>query len=247
MSRTFAATAPAATVTVQPSTGGSSRTAAARAWLETRVAGPMPRGAVVVASPSAAFQAPGGGEVQLVQTARHLEMLGWPIRPFVPWVDSLRSGQARLLHLFGMSPEGLSLARCARACGATGLPAVARLAQEPAARVRSDLAQLGGRGRSTGPPVRGRSEGDPRGAQRRRVAHGGPGPVSLNRADAGRLRALRWPDRAPEERARPGSRRAKGGPATGRHRRRGTRSGRLRPGVPSGRRKRCDLAAPHGP
>jgi glycosyltransferase involved in cell wall biosynthesis len=72
----------------------------------------MPAGAVIVACPSAAYQAPGGGEVQLVQTSRHLERLGWTVRPFVPWIDSLRD--ARLLHLFGMSPEGLSLARCAR-------------------------------------------------------------------------------------------------------------------------------------
>lgn len=88
---------------------------AAREWLEARLDGPMVPGAVVVAAPSAAFQAPGGGEVQLVQTSRHLEQQGWPIRPFVPWVDSLR--EAKLLHLYGMSPEGLSLARCARAMG----------------------------------------------------------------------------------------------------------------------------------
>jgi glycosyltransferase involved in cell wall biosynthesis len=68
---------------------------------------------VLFHAPSFAFQAPGGGENQLVQTGRHLEALGLPIRPFSPWTD--RIAEARLLHLFGMSPEGLELARRARA------------------------------------------------------------------------------------------------------------------------------------
>lgn len=88
-------------------------------WLRRRARVPMPRGAILLHAPSAAFQAPGGGERQLVATARELERLGLPIRPFVPWTDLLP--RARLLHLFGMSPEGLALARVARA---KGLPVV---------------------------------------------------------------------------------------------------------------------------
>ncbi|MFO0956203.1 MAG: glycosyltransferase [Isosphaeraceae bacterium] len=82
-------------------------------WLESRCRGPMEPGDVLIHGPSAAFQAPGGGECQLVQTARHLEAIGVEARPFVPWTDRLE--QARLLHLFGMSREGLELARAAKA------------------------------------------------------------------------------------------------------------------------------------
>jgi glycosyltransferase involved in cell wall biosynthesis len=75
----------------------------------------MRSGSVLVHAPSAAFQAPGGGENQLVQTAMHLERLGVEVRPFSPWVDRLLD--ARLLHVFGMSREGLELARVAKAKG----------------------------------------------------------------------------------------------------------------------------------
>ena len=84
-------------------------------WLATRSREPMPLGAVLLHAPSHVFQAPGGGENQLVQTGRHLEALGAPVRPFLPWTDRLDG--ARLLHLFGMSREGLELARVARARG----------------------------------------------------------------------------------------------------------------------------------
>jgi len=70
---------------------------------------------VLLHAPSFAFQSPGGGENQLVQTGMHLEALGVPVRLFSPWTDRL--GMARLLHLFGMSREGLELARVARARG----------------------------------------------------------------------------------------------------------------------------------
>ena len=66
-------------------------------------------------APSFAFQAPGGGENQLIQTGMHLEELGVPVRLFSPWTDRLET--ARLLHLFGMSREGLELARVARQRG----------------------------------------------------------------------------------------------------------------------------------
>jgi hypothetical protein len=86
-----------------------------RAWLESRAREAPARGAVLLHAPSHAFQAPGGGENQLVQTGRHLEALGVAVRPFCPWTDRLKG--ARLLHLFGMSREGLELARVARAVG----------------------------------------------------------------------------------------------------------------------------------
>jgi glycosyltransferase involved in cell wall biosynthesis len=50
-----------------------------------------------------------------VQTARQLEALEVPVRLFSPWTDRLET--ARLLHLFGMSREGLELARLARRRG----------------------------------------------------------------------------------------------------------------------------------
>jgi glycosyltransferase involved in cell wall biosynthesis len=87
----------------------------ARAWLTRRARGPMEPGSVVVHAPTSAFQAPGGGENQLIQTARHLEDIGIVIRPFSPWEDRLED--ARLLHLFGMSREGMELARVAKARG----------------------------------------------------------------------------------------------------------------------------------
>ncbi len=92
---------------------GRSRTGAR--WLRSRSQGVCPDGAVFLHAPSFAFQAAGGGENQLVQTGRNLEALGVPVRLFSPWTDRL--DRARLLHLFGMSREGLELARCARARG----------------------------------------------------------------------------------------------------------------------------------
>ena len=75
----------------------------------------MPEGSVIVHASSSAMQAPGGGENQLVQTSRRLELLGETIRPFVSWTDRL--DRAKLLHLYGMSREGLELARVARSRG----------------------------------------------------------------------------------------------------------------------------------
>ena len=74
-----------------------------------------PTASVFLHAPAVAFQAPGGGENQLVQTGRHLEAHGVRVRLFSPWTDRLES--ARLLHLFGMSREGLELARLARSRG----------------------------------------------------------------------------------------------------------------------------------
>jgi glycosyltransferase involved in cell wall biosynthesis len=83
-----------------------------QSWLATHSDGHFEPGSVLLHAPSFAFQAPGGGENQLVQTGIHLEELGIPIRLFSPWID--RFENARLLHLFGMSREGLELARVAR-------------------------------------------------------------------------------------------------------------------------------------
>ena len=49
-----------------------------RSWLASRSRGECPPGAVLLHAPSFAFQAPGGGENQLVQTGRHLEDAGRP-------------------------------------------------------------------------------------------------------------------------------------------------------------------------
>jgi glycosyltransferase involved in cell wall biosynthesis len=84
-------------------------------WLETRCRGPHAGGSVLLHAPSFAFQTPGGGENQLVQTGRHLEALGRRVGLFCPWTDRLQ--KASVLHLFGMSREGLELARRARALG----------------------------------------------------------------------------------------------------------------------------------
>src|SRR4051794_11793160 len=95
----------------------TTRPTAARgpSWCTLRSRGEMAPGSVLFHAPSSVFQAPGGGENQLVQTGRHLEALGIRIRLFSPWTDRL--GDARLLHLFGMSREGLELARVARTRG----------------------------------------------------------------------------------------------------------------------------------
>jgi glycosyltransferase involved in cell wall biosynthesis len=89
--------------------------ASTSSWLAQRSRGKCPPGAVLLHAPSFAFQAPGGGENQLIQTGRHLEELGVPVRLFSGWTDRLHT--ARLLHLFGMSREGLELARAARGVG----------------------------------------------------------------------------------------------------------------------------------
>ena len=82
-------------------------------WLTLRSQGQLAPSRVVFHAPSHVFQAPGGGENQLVQTGRALEAIGIDVRLFSPWVDRL--DDARILHLFGMSVEGLELARVAKA------------------------------------------------------------------------------------------------------------------------------------
>ena len=88
-------------------------TSETQSWPAGRSAGVAPPGSVLFHAPAHVFQSPGGGENQLVQTGRRLEALGVPVRPFNPWADSIDG--ARLVHLFGMSREGLELAKVARA------------------------------------------------------------------------------------------------------------------------------------
>ncbi len=123
------------------------RQESARSWCLLRSRGEMERGSVLFHAPSAVFQAPGGGENQLVQTGRHLEAYGIRVRLFSAWADRLED--ARLLHLFGMSREGLELARVARARGVPVVlspicwiepGAISALAPNPARRV-FDLAK----------------------------------------------------------------------------------------------------------
>lgn len=92
-------------------------------WLRRHAASPVPTTSetVLLHGPPRAWQSPGGGENQLLRTARRLESRGVPVRLFNPWTDRLDPARARLLHLFGMSTEGLELARIARA---RGLPVV---------------------------------------------------------------------------------------------------------------------------
>lgn len=87
----------------------------ARDWLLDRSTAPMEPGGILWHAPSTVFQAPGGGENQLVQTGAQLKEQGISIRLFSRWVDRIE--QARLVHLFGMSREGLEMARLARSRG----------------------------------------------------------------------------------------------------------------------------------
>ena len=130
---------------------------AARRWLIERARGEMATGSVVYHAPSTSFQSPGGGENQLIQTGRYLEARGVAVRPFSPWTD--RIDRAGLLHLFGMSREGLQLARVARARGVPVVlspicwiepRAMAALATDPA-RPDGEPGQVAAQG--PGPPM----------------------------------------------------------------------------------------------
>jgi glycosyltransferase involved in cell wall biosynthesis len=103
------------TLRIAPTPPESERGGSLRDWVLAHAAADRGPGGVLVHAPSAAFQAPGGGENQLVQTARHLESQGVEVRLFSSWTDRIED--YRLLHLFGMSREGLELARVARRRG----------------------------------------------------------------------------------------------------------------------------------
>lgn len=97
----------------EPAAGPRSAPHGTLSWLTARSRGECREGSVLYFAPPHTFQAPGGGENQLVQTGRHLEAIGIPVRLFSPWTDRIETG--RLLHLFGMSRDGLELARVAKA------------------------------------------------------------------------------------------------------------------------------------
>ena len=85
-------------------------------WLAARLAEPMPRGSVLLHAPCARLP----GARRRREPARPdgpapRRRSACAVRPFSPWTDRLED--ARLLHLFGMSREGLELARVARARG----------------------------------------------------------------------------------------------------------------------------------
>lgn len=62
-----------------------------------------------------AFQAPGGGEVQLLQTKKQLEALGVSIKLFDPWQDKLKDYD--LLHTFGSVKDCLPVMEAAKTAG----------------------------------------------------------------------------------------------------------------------------------
>ncbi len=70
---------------------------------------------VLCYTPPSAMQNPGGGEVQLHKTAEHLRPLGVDVRLLDPWSD--RVEDADRLHIFGMQPECLKMARVAARAG----------------------------------------------------------------------------------------------------------------------------------
>ncbi len=85
------------------------------AWSgERSLVGSAP-GSVLFVAGSTAFQSPGGGELQFVQTGKALESLGVDVQPFSHWRHKL--SEAGLVHIFGMSREGLEIARFAKALG----------------------------------------------------------------------------------------------------------------------------------
>ncbi len=78
---------------------------------------PAPRDAarVLLAGKPTAMLSPGGGEVQMLATARALAAAGVDARLWRPWEDALEA--ADCLHLFGSEPEHLPLVEAARRKG----------------------------------------------------------------------------------------------------------------------------------
>ncbi len=62
-----------------------------------------------------AFQAPGGGEIQLLKTKEHLEELGISVKLFDPWKDKLKDYD--ILHTFGSVKDCLPVMEAARTAG----------------------------------------------------------------------------------------------------------------------------------
>ena len=70
---------------------------------------------VLLAGKPAAMLSPGGGEIQMLATARALAAAGVDTRMWRPWEDALEA--ADCLHLFGSEPEHLPLVEAARRKG----------------------------------------------------------------------------------------------------------------------------------
>ena len=85
------------------------------AWLDTQATRPNAPGTVLLHAGSAVFQAPGGGEVQLIKTAMALQARGCRVGLFNPWRDKI--ADARLIHLFGLHPEFEAVAALAKSAG----------------------------------------------------------------------------------------------------------------------------------
>lgn len=62
-----------------------------------------------------AFQAPGGGEIQLLQTKKHLEEIGVEVKLFDPWKDKLKDYP--LIHTFGSVKDCLPVMEAAKTAG----------------------------------------------------------------------------------------------------------------------------------
>jgi glycosyltransferase involved in cell wall biosynthesis len=90
-------------------------TVSPQAWLEDKATTANAAGGVLLHAGTGVFQSPGGGEVQLVKTGMALEARGCAVGLFNPWRDRL--AEARLVHLFGLHPEGETLARLAKSAG----------------------------------------------------------------------------------------------------------------------------------
>ncbi len=72
---------------------------------------PAPQSDAFLAGKLTALDAPGGGEIQMLGTARGLREMGVSARLWRPWEESL--SEAKCLHLFGSLPEHLPLVEAA--------------------------------------------------------------------------------------------------------------------------------------
>lgn len=85
------------------------------AWLEAQAVTANPPGCVLLHAGSAVFQAPGGGEVQLLKTGMGLQARGCAVGLFNPWRDKL--AEARAIHFFGLHREFEPIAAAAKSAG----------------------------------------------------------------------------------------------------------------------------------
>jgi glycosyltransferase involved in cell wall biosynthesis len=84
-------------------------------WLSSHASRANEAGSVLLHAGSAVFQAPGGGEVQLIRTGMALQARGCHVGLFNPWRDKI--AEARLIHFFGLHREFEPVAELARSAG----------------------------------------------------------------------------------------------------------------------------------